>query len=259
MNSAEEKSVEEKLESPYEKEVILPSKGMFYKGALPEGKVRIRPVSVQEEKLLAGNSGNRLELADKVLQRCIVSKCPPLSDLLMTDKFYLLLVLRSLSYGATYGFTLSCGNCKFEFSHSIQLPEGLQLKVATEGDVEPFEVELPLCKKKVSLRFLRGTDEQEIENFVKTLPDAGKEEGDPGYAFRLSRFIDKIEGKEVDPIDKLQFCEKLIGMDSQKIRKTVVEKESGPILTVSAKCPNCQTLIRSLLPLTNEFFPSPTA
>jgi len=250
---------EETTAGPYDKEVVLPSKGMFYDGVLSDGRVTLRPVSVQEEKLLAGNAGNRLELADKVLQKCIVSKCLPLSDLLMTDKFYLLLVLRSISYGTEYGFTLACGSCKFEFQHSVKLPEGLQLKVATEGDVEPFEVTLPACKKKVSLRFLRGYDEEEIENFVKTLPDAGKDDGDPGYPFRLSRFIDKIEGEDVDPIEKLQFCEKLIGMDSMKIRHSIAERETGPILTVSAKCPNCQTPVRSILPLTNDFFPTPTA
>ncbi len=249
---------EEKTGSPWEKELTLPSKGQFYNGKLPGGKVTLRPISVQEEKLLAGNAGNRLELCDKVLQKCVVSECLPLTDLLMTDKFYMLLVLRSISYGAEYGFTLSCSNCKFEFQHSVSLPEGLQLKVATKDDKEPFEVELPACKKKVTLRFLRGFDETEVENFVKQMDNAGKEEGDPGYAFRLSRFIDKIDGKEVDAIEKLKFCENMIGMDSLKIRHTIAEKETGPILTVSAKCPNCQSPIRTILPLTTDFFPTPT-
>jgi len=241
--------------NPYEVEVELPSKGMFYGDTLPEGKVTIRPITVEEEKLLAGK-GDKMELADRILSECIVSKCLPLDDLLMTDKFYLLLNLRAVSYGSEYGVSVQCPACSHKFSHSVVLPEGLQLKVAEEGDKEPFDVELPICKKKVSLRFLRGSDEKEIENFVKNLPNAGNQEGDPSYIFRLSRFIAKVDDEELDAVSKMEFCRKLFGKDSLAIREAVAENETGPILSIEAKCPGCQQEMRTVLPLTNEFFPA---
>jgi len=250
-------STETKVEktSPYSKEVVLPSKGMFYGDKLPGGKITIRPIKVSEEKLIAGG-GNRLQLADKVLQKCIESQCLPVNELLLTDKFYLLLCLRSISYGPEYSFKIKCASCDMEFVHSITLPEGLCLKSATKNDVEPFDVKLPVCGKTVSLRFLRGTDEEEIENYVKQLPSQKSDDGDSSYAFRLSRFISKIDGQDTGVLEKLSFCEELIGMDSLAIRKGVAQHETGPVMTIKAKCPSCRAEIQTDLPFTNEFFPS---
>lgn len=252
VSDAVEKS---KKEDPFQKEVELPSRGMFYGDQLPEGKVTIRPIKVLEEKLLAGG-GNRMDLADKVLKRCIISECPELDDLLLTDKFYLLLNLRAISYGPEYSFSMKCGSCETDFKRTITLPEGLEVRAATKGDKEPFDVDLPVCKKKVSLRFLRGFDEKEIENYVRQLPNAGGEDGDPGYEFRMSRFIAKIDGEDIDPIEKVRFCEGLIGRDSLAIRQAIAEHETGPVMTIRAKCPGCQRDISTLFPLTSEFFPS---
>lgn len=244
--------------NPYAIEVELPSKGMFYGEALVGGKVTLRPVTVQEEKLLAGK-GDKMEMAYKVLQKCICSECPPLDSLLMTDTFFLLLNLRAISYGAEYGFQIQCPGCDTKFKHSITLPEGLQLKVAEQGDVEPFDIELPLSKQTVSLRFLRGSDEKEIDSFLLNMPNAGNQEGDASYIFRLSRFIAKINGEEVDAVNKMDFCSKLIGKDSLAIREAIAEHETGPILSVHAKCPSCQLEVRTVLPLTSEFFPASVA
>ena len=110
--------------------------------------------------------------------------------------------------------------------------------------------------KIVSLKFLRGSDEEEIENFVKQLPSQKADEGDASYAFRMSRFIVKIDGKEVSAVDKLHFCEELIGMDSLAIRRGISQRETGPVMDLKAKCPGCRTDISTSLPFTNEFFPS---
>lgn len=252
----EVKAIEEAL-VPGAVAVELPSLGKFYDGRLPDGKITIRPIKVREEKLLAG-AGNRMALVDKVLEQCMLTKTLPVRELLLTDKFWLMLNLRSISYGSEYMFSLKCG-CGLEFRHSLSLPTGLQVKRATAGDVEPFDVTLPSCKKVVSLRFLRGTDEEEVERFIKQLPRNAGDEGDSAYVYRLSRFIVKIDGKEMDSLEKQRFCEDLIGQDSLAIRRAIGEHETGPILTISARCPSCATDVVTSLPLTNEFFPSSAA
>ena len=252
-----DKKVEEKEENSFATEVNLPSKGKFYENGTPS-RVTLRPITVKEEKLLMGK-GNRMALADKILAKCITSECIPLKNLLMTDKFFLLLNLRAVSYGPEYSFSMKCSDCDFEFRHTIALPEGLQLKVASKDDTEPFDVKLPVCGKTASLRFLRGYDEEEIENYIRTLPDAGAEEGDPGYVFRMGRFIAKIDDKEIDVLEKLSFCENLTGRDSLAIRQAIAKHETGAILSIKTKCPSCQAEIRSTLPLTSEFFPSGVA
>lgn len=127
----------------FSREVTVPSKGKFYGDALPDGKVVIKPISVMEEKYLV-SARNRLATADKILERCITSKCIPLSQMLMTDKFYLLLNLRAITYGTAYSFSLVCKSCEAEFKHSIELPDGLVVRSATDASTEPFEVKLPV-------------------------------------------------------------------------------------------------------------------
>lgn len=241
--------------SPYAIEVTLPSKGKFYDGKIPEGKVRLRPITVEEEKLFLA-TGRRSDIADRVLARCIESPLIILSDMLMTDKFYLLLTLRALSYGQDYAFKLVCPSCSTEFNHTLRLPEGLKLKVADDTDIEPFEVKLPLSGKTLQLRHLRGYDETEIDNYLKQLPNVNTADGDPAYAFRLSRFIVSIDNDVLDTLQKLQFCETMLGRDSLAMRNAIQTHETGPDLTLEVNCPSCRRSIRSSLPMTNEFFPA---
>jgi len=254
----ETKEVKETVPDINQVDVELPSLGKFYDGRLPEGKVTIRPIKVSEEKLLAGG-GSRMKLVDKVLERCMLTKTLPLRDMLISDKFWLMLNLRSISYGGDYMFMLKCNNCSMEFRHSITLPTGLQLKRATDSDKEPFDVKLPIANKTVSLRFLRGVDEEEIERYLKQLPRNATDEGDPAYVYRLSRFIVKVDGKELDPLEKMNFCDGLIGQDSLAIRRAIAENETGPILTIRTQCPGCKADVETSLPLTNEFFPASVA
>jgi hypothetical protein len=254
----EVKEVKEAVLDPYQTDVELPSLGKFYDGRLPDGKITIRPIKVSEEKLLAGG-GNRMRLVDKVLERCMITKTLPLRDMIISDKFWLMLNLRAISYGSDYMFMLKCSACSMEFRHSLTLPTGLQLKRATDADKEPFDVKLPVAKKTVSLRFLRGSDEEEIERYLKQLPRNAADEGDPAYVYRLSRFIVKVDGKELDTLEKMNFCDGLIGQDSLAIRRAIAENETGPILTIQTQCPGCKADVETSLPLTNEFFPSSAA
>lgn len=240
---------------PYAIDVDLPSRGRFYGDAMPGGKVRIRPISVKEEKIFT-SSRNQMDVADDVLRKCIVGKCIPLRDMLMTDKFYLLLNLRAISYGSDYSFRLKCSSCANEFVHKVVLPTGLRLKVATEADVEPFELKLPVSGKSLGLRFLRGSDEKEIINYVRQLPATDADDGDPGYVYRLSRFIATIDGEDVPSIEKMKFVEEMIGKDSFALRQAMVEHECGAELSLTVTCSVCRQQMATSLPLTDEFFPS---
>lgn len=236
-------------------QVKLPSRGLFYEGTVPEGVVTLRPIMVKEEKLMMG-ARNRLSVMDRILERCLIDCKLPLNKFLMTDKFFLMMQLRSISYGAEYIFKQKCPNCDGTFQHTILLPEGLSMKVSEPSDKEPFEVKLPRSKKTVALRFLRGEDEEAIEKYIQMKPNASKEEGDPGYEYRMATQLVTIDGKEMDVLERLCFCENLTGMDSLAIRRAVSEKEPGLDLSIQCVCPSCRTEIHTGVQLTNEFFPS---
>ena len=252
-SSVETKKDELKSDWPFQKEVVLPSQGKWYDDKLPDGKVTIRPITVTEEKLLMAR-GSRGKIIDRLCEKCILSDCIPMSEMLVTDKFFLLLNLRALTYGPDYGFTLECPSCGTKFKHSVVLPDGLTVMVATDDDVEPFDVKLPVCGKTVSLRFLRGEDEEKIESFARNQPNVKPEDGDPTYAYRLSCYLVAIDGKQVDSLEALHFCERMIGGDSAVYRRAIADHETGVDLTINAACPSCREEVSTSIPMTSDFF-----
>lgn len=253
VKAEEAKSPEEEIE-----QIQLPSRGRFYEpGQLPEGIVRLRPITVKQEKLLAG-ARDPMAAADKVLAQCLVD-CPIApKDMLNTDRFYLILQLRAMSYGTDYEFKLSCPACSNSYTHKISLPADLKERVADESDTEPFEITLPRCGKKVALRFMRGTDLESVIKYVNQLrPDQrNPENGDPAYEYKLAIQIAAIDGVKMGMIDKLQFVGTLLGADSFAIRNAIAERETGAFMNIAVSCPACGNRSETLLPLTNDFFRS---
>ena len=245
------------MSETFQTEVTLPSKGKFYGNKwsptpLPGGHIVLRPITVQEEKLLVSTK-DRSNKHDVILAKCMVTPFP-VSELLITDKYFLILSLRSLSYGADYFFKLKCPSCQKAIAHKVTLPQGLLLKEACETDVEPFEVALPSCGKKVIVRFLRSADEDEVERYVSQMIET--EEGDTAYSYRLARQLVAIDGEELDALAKLNFFESLIGKDSQAIRQALQERETGLDLTLHVSCKACRYEFDTLVPFNNEFFPA---
>ena len=235
----------------YQRSVEVPSLGKFYGDKLPGGKVMLRAMTVREEKLLL--AGTLQDALDKILTVCIVSSTIPIDEFLLTDKFYLLLHLRALSYGSEFDFQLECPACGNSFMYKLQLPEGLTLKIANDQDVEPFDITLPVSGKKVSLRFLRGKDEKNIEFYARQLK---QEDGDPSYSYRMATHIVALDGKPVTVLEAKAFCEDMIGRDSMAFRTAIAERETGLDLSVKAVCPACRQEVLARMPMTRRFFPA---
>ena len=259
VKSGETKAVaaEETKTHPYQVEEKLPSRGRFYDDAMPDGAITIRPITVDEEKIFMGR-GSKLKVFDAILSKCILSPCVPMAEMLMADKFYLLLVLRSISYGTDYSFKITCPSCHTSFTHAVQLPKGLQIRIATKDDTEPYECVLPVSKKKLMLRYLRGRDEEDIESYAQNVGTTpGIEDiGDESYPYQLSKYIVTIDDEELDAIEKLDFCKAMIGGDSLALRRAIAEHELGIDFTIEAPCRSCSTTVSTSLPVTAEFFPS---
>ncbi len=254
MEEFKDDSVVEPVENlhPFEEKVIVPSKGMFYGGKLPGGVVRIRPISVKEEKLLV-NAQDKLSAIDLVLDRCLLTRTLPLNEYLVTDKFFLFLNVRTISYGPDYQFMVKCSGCGNSFRHQVILPQGLRLKVPTDDSVEPFDVFLPMCKKTVSIRFLRGKDETEIRAFAK---QTKRPDGDPTYSYSLAKSIVSVDKKEMNPVELLEFVENLYGRDSLAIRNALEKNQSGIDLEIDAECPTCLERFKTPIEFSTEFFRS---
>lgn len=248
--------------------VELPSHGFPYDDKLPDGEVTVAPMTSQEEKVLAGSGPQAaLRAMDILIDRCV----PKLrevglkaSDLVVGDRFFLMMVIRAVTYGAQYQFQLTCPSCSQRFLHTLEVPDDFTIYKLPDGFREPFMVELPVCKGTLGLRLLRGKDEHEIIKYMdRVYKNVDRRlAGDPAFTYRLSRQIESI-GSEKGTLSRsdkgaddkiLEFVEHLHARDTAAIRQALSDNDCGPDPEVSTECPRCGQPLDTSLPYSAEFF-----
>ena len=244
------------MSEEYLQEVTLPSRGIFYNGEVPDGVVTIEPMGTREEKLFASGKSGDLVL-DKIFDQCIGIPIPH-RKLVLGDRLYLLLRLRTVSYGDEYSFPFRCSECEKKSYASIHL-SCIQVKSPKEGADPTFSVELPILGNTLELRLLTGEDNDKAKRYVQQLTRATKKgEADVGgleYVYRAARRIVSIDGEPCGIKEAMELVEKLKGMDSIAVRDAIDENEVGPILEVEPECNHCRYVNGPLtIPMDREFF-----
>ena len=232
LNSNVVKSQKLMFEPPAEL-VEIPSHGYLYKNItsdpdiLEKGSIRIRPMTVNEEKILATTrlvkSGQAL---DMVFQNCIKSSID-VTQMLSSDRVFLMLWLRSISYGNIYKFNMTCTNgaCQKRFEYSVDLTTH-PIKEMKEEVKEPIELQLPISKYNIYFRLPRGVDELEmmkLNNQPKKL-----NETDDTVVKRLKSTVMKItdaEGKDLPAQYYEDFISSLVARDASVWRNKIEEVE----------------------------------
>jgi hypothetical protein len=237
----------------YLEEVQLPSRGYFYEGRIPDGVVSISPMGTKEEKLFA-SGGGRGKILDKIFDACIsLPSSITHQELVGGDRLFLLLKLRSVSYGNKYSYPYRCRECKESFRGEVNLDK-LELREAKEGSGWTFEALLPLLGKTLTLRFLTGEDENKVEKYKKNLKSHGMTEGDE-YIYRLARRVVAVDGEEVGIREAMELVESLRGLDSMAVRDAIDDNDVGPILELDPECPHCGFVNGPvIMPFDTEFF-----
>jgi hypothetical protein len=242
--------------------VDLPSRGVPYNGALPEGKALLKPMGAAEEQILF-QQGDAMSHIRQIIDNCYMDadKVPP-EDLLVTDRMYILFMLRIQAFGPTYnGVPFRCSSCRAQRKISVNLLEDLDDQRMTDDQVEPFEVKLPHSGKKVQFRLLRGKDEIEVSRHAKRVLMRSNDAGDPSHRYRIGLQLVSIGGKTLDqaqvPEDKqaaLEFAQGLNLGDAAAFRAAVADVEPGIDLTIMKECSKCGYINEFMMPFTAEFF-----
>jgi hypothetical protein len=236
---------------------LLPSKGRFYNPEVcPDGKIELSPMSGRTEKLIAGIRGNNVdEVIDTVLRRCLVTKLDP-DEMLITDRLFTLMVLRSNSYGEEYNFDIVCPSCEVKSKYTVNIPSDFPIDYAKDEHKEPFEVTLPVTGIKIGYKLLRGKDSKELKKYVEEeLERMGNKDGDSSFTYRLAKSIVSVNGKQFDNVlTAITFCEKLPAKDLRFLSVSIEENTPGMLLTIKKDCSACGKKIETDLPITAEFF-----
>jgi len=236
----------------YVKQVTLPSKGIFYEDKIPEGLVNIEPMGTREEKLFASGTSGSLVI-DKVFSSCVDCPIPPL-DLVLGDRLFLLLQIRSISYGDEYSFPFRCSECNEKAWGSVSISK-LPIRYAKEGSSSTFSMLLPILGNEIEVRFLTGKDEIAVQRYVKQIASKRGKAGEAEYVYRFARRIESIDGQSVGIREAMELFESLKGEDSIYFRDEISEYEVGPELEIEVPCNYCNYLNGPMfMPMDTEFF-----
>lgn len=251
-------------------ESVLPSLGQYYGDSLPGGVCNVMAMRTVEEKLFSGLSrrADVERVLDDLIKRCTDLTVAP-DKLLLGDRTYLMMKIRAVSYGVDYAFQAACPSCGTKFKSSVNLDNDLEVKYATEGHEEPWDLELPYSKDIVTIRFIRGFDERSIlrmteQNLKNT---RSQNPGDPSYIYRLAHQIIevKVDGKVyIDRNDKaamskmIKYVEEVAAPDSSAIRESVDQVTPGLMMAITRDCPSCRDNFDMIMPMTGDWFRTAT-
>ncbi len=269
--------------------VELPSEGAFYGGAVPGGRVRVRPMGMHADKILATSRlASTGESIDYLFRECVEfpGDFDPL-QLLVGDRTFLLYYLRGITYGNEYEFAWACPSqeCKQSSVHTYNLNELYETKIEPDEELgkEPFKVVLPKSsewsQKKygkdfwVEIRLMRGTDLRAILRSMRTGEAikggvrTKRRQKRKDRETRLSTVMDFNEAisKNLQMVivsvmgDKAHHAihnvvEKMHSADAATIRAFLRDKSPGIDTQVEITCPHCGNMATAELPITESFF-----
>lgn len=263
---------------PWE-ETTLPSQGAYYDGAVPGGRIQVRPMGLFADKILAtqrlAQSGKSL---DWLFRKCVKfpdGKFDPLS-LLAGDRVFLLYYLRGITHGNNYEYIVQCTNedcgqsipSDYDFNKLYRTVKGPNTALGPE----PFKVLLPHMSKVmgadfwVKVRLLRGYDMQSMltqKRVIKKVSNVGRTPGDK-TSLANEQIDDTLEDnlnmliiEAMGSTDKAQI-RKLIGRlhatDTATIREFLKDNSPGIDTSIIVNCPACSQEMRMELPITESFF-----
>lgn len=234
--------------------ITLPSLGRYYGGKVPGGVLKITPWTVVQEEAIIRYSGSMGGDLERELIKNNIGYPPGFSyeDLLLTDQFFLLVNLRSISLVPKMTVVHGCPKCNNIHEVQIDLTK-LQAKTPDETDPEePFKVFLPKKKIDASVRFQRVSDLAAVDKYLSEHPGAVNS---TRRLFLYARQLVSIGGASLKFDEKLEFVSKLALLDLNAINSMLEKLSPGITGKASVECPKCQHVDNDwMLALTDGFF-----
>jgi len=235
-NDQEIEEILENIPSEIEISVDLPSRNKFYNLSDPSSPVTVRPMTFEDEKVLASNT-SRDKGINLLLERCVTNVS--ITQLLLMDKLYLLLKIREVSFGSSYTVSHICPSCQKENELTFEIAD-FKVTYIPEDLEDPREIELPTLQKTALIRLPRVADEEFIGS-VDLLFD------------NLWRFVKEIAGnKKRAVISKV--IQRLPSKDFHIISNAIFDSKYGIDLKGKYACDSCQTVNIAEIPITENFF-----
>jgi hypothetical protein len=237
----------------YKQPMLLASRGKPYGDLIPDGKLNVFPMTVTEEQIIATGTGDMGRTINQVVQR--LTELPEglsFDDLLVIDRFMLLLGIRKNTYGSSYQLRFNCPACGKLGDLEIDL-DTMSVTYADDDWNEPFPCVLPIQQKRLELQMLRVSHDTHLAKLPKSKNPQDFGHRDQRYFYRIAHCIRTIDGEEMSLNDKVMFVKTLHGADSSAIDNAIRDHELGPD-DILYTCSSCNRESEVTFPLEAEFF-----
>lgn len=216
-------------------EISLPSKGKFYSS---KGKVTIKPLTFEEEQKILASSKDGTDVINLLIRNCVEGV--DVDDLVIFDRYYLLLKIREASYGPDYKFSVVCPHCDSEAHSEINLAEGLNITEVEDDVTDPRSFTLPRLGVECEVKFPRVRDEHYIADTESAVKNT-------------YRFVKSINGND-DPVFITKALKRMSIVDMKTIVKEINRGEYGVDPRFVLECPSCGKSTTMAIPMDIDFF-----
>jgi hypothetical protein len=239
--------------------VPLPSMGIIYSresNLFNRKTLDIKPMTAREEDILTSRAyiKNGTVLTE-LMKSCLVDKSINPDDLISGDRNAILISLRITGYGSGYEADVDCALCGFTNKSKFDLSnlkiKRLEIEPIEEGQ-NLFQVQLPVTKKNVKVKFLTGHDEKEMSIIAERKKKSGINSA-TSITDRLCRSITEIDG--ITDKNKIRiFVNNMPVRDSLSLRRFLDNNEPGIDMSVWLNCNSCHEESEVNLPMGPSFF-----
>ena len=233
--------------------IDLPSGGKLYPKDSPisSGKLELKYMTAKEEDILTSqNLIKKGTVIEKLLNSLIVTNGVTIDDLLLGDKNAVMVAARILAYGGDYNVEVTNPNTGEKFQHTFDLTscEFKELPKDIDYSNNEFQLELPVTKVKITFKLLTGTDEEKINNELKSLKKIGQQ---AEVTTRLKYVITSING-ESDRTTISNFVDNMLSKESLFLRDEVAR--ITPDINLKQEIDIEGEATELAIPMTVEFF-----
>lgn len=252
------------MENNLTQEVVLPSRGLLNKN-IPGGKIVQRCMRVYDQKYLSGSSASDGGMR-KLLQETIVSpENIKIDSLCVPDTIYLLMTLRSLSYGSDLKVSCKCPHCGKITHVTIDISK-LEIYDLEEDYESSLSIKLPHSGDTVHTRILLNADfksiSEEIDRVRQMSEDPESVDG-LDYILKICKMIKSVklakpdedgETELTDPVDIRKYVDKMTNYDATAVLATVESIAFGISDVAEVKCSICGESFNTPVPVDPTFF-----
>jgi len=225
----------------------------------------IRGLKGKEGKLLSDRSAARAgSTFEQILAGCWVATTDPgiyelpadgivdWSKVLVADRFYTLLQIRTLTFGDDYVFSVQCpsATCRERFEWTLNLQELPVVRLSDAAKTafkagNRFEAQLPRDGRKVWFRLMTGADEIRAAAALKASRDG---------ALLAALALRIVEIENVPAGEKRRFLDDIEMADATSLLDQFDAVDGGVETAIEVECPDCLAVQDVQLPFERGFF-----